>query len=59
VFAYGLDLFFTQLSPARKFDVLTEGFNYMLLASTLVAMGVAVRVLAVMSDRKALKQKWK
>lgn len=59
VFAYGLDLFYTQVSPGKKFDVLAEGFDFVLLSLALIAMGVGCKLAANAAGKKVLAQKWK
>ncbi|CAL0319236.1 unnamed protein product [Lupinus luteus] len=59
VFAYGVDLFFTQIAPSRTYDSLTEDFSYALLLLTIVALIAAIFVTWVLSERKDLQEKWK
>ncbi|CAA0830353.1 catalytics [Striga hermonthica] len=59
VFAYGVDLFFTQLAPSRTYDSLTEDFSYALLLITIVALLVAIFVTWVWSENKDLQEKWR
>ena len=59
VFAYGVDLFFTQLAPSRIYDSLTEDFSYALLLITIVALVAAIFVTWILSERKELQEKWK
>lgn len=59
VFAYGLDLFFTPVQSAKAYDVLSPGFNYVMLylsVSLVVALWVSTSWLA---SRKALQDRWK
>ncbi|KAL2346918.1 hypothetical protein Fmac_000918 [Flemingia macrophylla] len=59
VFAYGVDLFFTQVAPSRTYDSLTEDFSYALLLLTIVALVAAIFVTWVLSERKDLQEKWR
>ena len=59
VFAFGVDLFFTQLAPSRTYDSLTEDFNYALLLITIVALVAAIFVTWILSERKELQEKWR
>ncbi|XP_068727591.1 ER membrane protein complex subunit 1-like [Montipora capricornis] len=58
VFAYGLDLFWTRVTPSRMFDVLKEDFDYWFIVGTL---GILVLV-SIFSQRlasiKMLRQAW-
>ncbi|XP_022131901.1 ER membrane protein complex subunit 1 isoform X2 [Momordica charantia] len=58
-FAYGVDLFFTRITPSRTYDSLTEDFSYALLLLTIVALVVAIFVTWGLSERKELQDKWK
>lgn len=42
VFAYGLDIFGTRVSPSFTFDILGKGFNKVQMLLTVAALGVAV-----------------
>ncbi|XP_022750174.1 ER membrane protein complex subunit 1 isoform X2 [Durio zibethinus] len=59
VFAYGVDLFFTQLAPSRTYDSLTEDFSYALLLITIVALVAAIFVTWILSEKKELQEKWR
>ncbi|XP_023538600.1 ER membrane protein complex subunit 1 isoform X1 [Cucurbita pepo subsp. pepo] len=58
-FAYGVDLFFTRITPSRTYDSLTEDFSYALLLITIVALVIAIFATWVFSERKELQDKWK
>ncbi|KAF8625878.1 hypothetical protein AX15_005151 [Amanita polypyramis BW_CC] len=58
VFAYGLDLFLTRVSPSGTFDVLSESFNKAQLVLTVMGLVVAIVVTRPMVKRKVLRQKW-
>ncbi|XP_077210891.1 catalytics [Tasmannia lanceolata] len=59
IFAYGVDLFFTRISPSRTYDSLTEDFNYALLLLTIVVLVAAIFVTWVWSEKKELREKWR
>nr|GMD26961.1 ER membrane protein complex subunit 1-like [Ipomoea batatas] len=59
VFAYGVDLFFTQLAPSKTYDSLTDDFSYALLLLTIVALVVAIFITWIWSEQKELQDKWR
>lgn len=58
VFAHGLDLFLSRVSPSRTFDVLSENFNKAQLVATVLALGVAILFARPAVNKKKLKEKW-
>jgi hypothetical protein len=46
VFAYGLDIFGTRVTPSQAFDVLGKGFSKIQLVLTVMALAVGVAILA-------------
>jgi len=59
VLAYGLDIFYTMVTPSKKFDVLKDDFDYFFIGSVLFAM-IAVSVISQkLAGRKALNRAWK
>ena len=53
VFAYGLDIFGTRLSPSFSFDILGKDFNKFQMLATVAALAVATFVVApLVSMRK-------
>ncbi|KDQ54694.1 hypothetical protein JAAARDRAFT_182191 [Jaapia argillacea MUCL 33604] len=58
VFAYGLDMFFTRVSPSGTFDVLSENFNKLQLVLTIGALALAIVITKPMVRRKRLREKW-
>ncbi|KAK9244935.1 hypothetical protein V1506DRAFT_539744 [Lipomyces tetrasporus] len=58
VFAYGLDLFFTRITPSQPFDLLSKSFNKGQLLLTIFALMVAVRFTSPMVKRKQLNIRW-
>jgi ER membrane protein complex subunit 1 len=59
VFAFGLDVFGTRVTPSKAFDVLGKGFNKIALIGTVMALGVGTAVLAPMVRRKGVERGWK
>jgi len=41
VFAYGLDLFYTRVTPSGTFDILKDDFDYLLITGVMLALLVA------------------
>lgn len=58
LFAHGVDLFYTRLSPAKAFDSLEDDFSYALLVIALAALLLGVLVVKHISSRAILKKKW-
>ncbi|KAK9373281.1 uncharacterized protein V1513DRAFT_480534 [Lipomyces chichibuensis] len=58
VFAYGLDLFFTRITPSQPFDLLSKSFNKGQLLLTIFALMVGVRFTGPMVRRKQLNIRW-
>lgn len=59
VFAYGLDLFFTRVTPSKTFDILKDDFDHLLITAVLVFLAVASYVSKLLAQRKALHAAWK
>nr|CEL66171.1 TPA: hypothetical protein BN1204_019930 [Neospora caninum Liverpool] len=58
-FAFGLDLFFAPVQPAKGYDVLNSQFNYGLLAAAMVTLLVLVVVTRWRAKEADLAAKWK
>ncbi|KAI2632826.1 DUF1620-domain-containing protein [Xylaria nigripes] len=58
VFAYGIDIFGTRVSPSQAFDVLGKAFNKVTLLSTVAALFVGVLALSPMVRRKVIDMRW-
>ncbi|KAK5136662.1 hypothetical protein LTR08_002315 [Meristemomyces frigidus] len=58
VFAYGLDVFGTRLSPSFSFDVLGKDFNKFQMLATVAALAVATFVVAPLVARKQVNARW-
>ncbi|OCK85638.1 DUF1620-domain-containing protein [Lepidopterella palustris CBS 459.81] len=58
VFAYGLDVFGTRVTPSFAFDVLGKGFNKLQMLATVAALGVSVLFVAPLVRRKQINSLW-
>lgn len=52
------DLFFTQVTPSKQFDVLAESFDKWLIAAVCGGLVLASLVLSQLASRKMLKLLW-
>lgn len=59
IFAFGLDVFGTSVTPSKAFDVLGKGFNKIALILTVAALAVGTAVLAPMVRRKQVERVWR
>ncbi|XP_071805651.1 ER membrane protein complex subunit 1-like [Asterias amurensis] len=57
--AYGLDYYFTRVTPSKLFDVLKEDFDYTLIGAVLVGLVFAAWLTRKLAANKALKQAWR
>jgi len=58
VFAYGHDIFGTQVAPSQTFDVLGKSFKKMQLVGTVVALYLGVMALRPIVRRKVVERGW-
>ncbi|KAG8922109.1 hypothetical protein FRC02_012128 [Tulasnella sp. 418] len=58
IFAHGLDLFQTRVSPSNTFDLLSEDFNRMQLVLTICGLVLAIGITRPLVKAKQLKLKW-
>lgn len=58
VFAYGLDFFFTRVTPSKTFDILKDDFDHLLITAVLTFLVVASYVCKLLASRKALRAAW-
>ncbi|KAH9841195.1 Protein of unknown function (DUF1620) [Teratosphaeria destructans] len=58
VFAYGLDVFGTRLTPSFSFDILGKDFNKLQMLATVAALAVATLGVAPLVKRKQINQRW-
>lgn len=59
VFAHGLDIFVTRVTPSKSFDLLKDDFDYFLITAVLTALIVASYITKHLASRKIIKQAWK
>jgi len=59
VLAYGLDLFFVPVQTAKAYDVLSPGFNYLLLYASVGLVVIIFVVTSFWAQHKALQDRWK
>ncbi|XP_069121270.1 ER membrane protein complex subunit 1-like [Argopecten irradians] len=59
VFVYGLDLFYTRVTPSRMFDVLKEDFDFYFISLVLLGMFLVTFITQKLASRKALSRAWK
>ncbi|GAU94274.1 hypothetical protein RvY_06079-2 [Ramazzottius varieornatus] len=59
VFAFGLDLCFTRVTPSALFDVLSDSFDYWILSVVMLVLTVASVIVRNLANAKALKHAWK
>ncbi|XP_022100616.1 ER membrane protein complex subunit 1-like [Acanthaster planci] len=57
--AYGLDYYFTRVTPSNLFDVLKEDFDYTLITAVLVGLVFAAGVTRKLAANKALNHAWR
>ncbi|KAM0708343.1 hypothetical protein Q7P35_004994 [Cladosporium inversicolor] len=58
VFAYGLDIFGTRLSPSFNFDMLGKDFNKFQMLATVAALAVVTFVVTPLVKRKQVNARW-
>lgn len=58
VLAYGLDMFFTRVTPSGTFDILKDDFDYALISLVLVVLVVASVVCKRLARARSIKQAW-
>ena len=58
VLARGVDLFYTQLAPAHKYDSLEDDFSYGLLVVAILALLGGSVAMHFMTKNAQLSQKW-
>ncbi|TNN16586.1 ER membrane protein complex subunit 1 isoform 1 [Schistosoma japonicum] len=58
VFAYGLDLFFTRISPSQTYDLLKEDFDYTAIATVTLGMIIASIICCRLATRRAVLRAW-
>lgn len=58
VLVYGLDLFYTRVTPSKMFDVLKEDFDYIFISGVLSALILASIICSKLASMRALKMAW-
>ena len=58
VFAYGLDLFSTRLTPSKPYDLLPKQFDFVFLVCLLPILVIAAVVFHHLVGRKRLNTAW-
>ncbi|KAI0534384.1 hypothetical protein GGR58DRAFT_482959 [Xylaria digitata] len=58
VFAYGVDVFGSRVTPSQAFDILGKGFNKVTLVATVAALFVGVLGLGPMVRKKQINMRW-
>ncbi|KAI1436974.1 DUF1620-domain-containing protein [Xylaria sp. CBS 124048] len=58
VFAYGVDVFGTRVTPSQAFDLLGKGFNKVALLGTVAALFAGVLALGPMVRKKVINMRW-
>jgi hypothetical protein len=58
VLAYGLDVFFTHVTPAGGFDLLSDEFNKPMLVLTVCGVAAALYFAKMFAAKKQLKEAW-
>jgi hypothetical protein len=58
VFAWGVDLFYTRVTPSGAFDMLNEDFEYYPLLATVLAVVVLTVVTSFLVASKKLREAW-
>ena len=59
VFAHGLDLYGTRLTPSKGFDLIKEDFDYLMISSVILGLAAASYVTRRFSQKKMLANAWK
>jgi hypothetical protein len=54
----GGDLFFARVQPSKRFDLLAESFNHLLVSVVLVVAVVGTWSLGGSAKRKTLRESW-
>lgn len=59
VFAYGLDLLYTRVTPSKTFDILKDDFDHLLISAVLLALMALSYGTKHLAAVKALRAAWK
>ena len=58
VLAYGLDLYFTRVTPSKLFDVLKEDFDYIFISGVLSALILGTIISSKLASIRKLNLSW-
>lgn len=58
LFAYGLDLFGSRITPSGTFDILSDAFNKTQLLLTIAVLVVGLVFAKPAVDRRLMRSKW-
>jgi len=58
VFSWGVDMFYTQVTPSGAFDMLNEDFEFMPLIVTMVVVAVLTLITSYLVAHKNLREAW-
>lgn len=58
VFVYGLDTFYTRVTPSKTFDILKDDFDHLLIIGVLILLICLAYITKYFSQRKILKSAW-
>ncbi|XP_071038929.1 ER membrane protein complex subunit 1 [Parasteatoda tepidariorum] len=59
VFVYGLDLFYTRVTPSKTFDILKDDFDHYLISVVLLGLLILSYTTKRLAARKTLRAAWK
>ncbi len=57
--AFGIDIFYSRVTPSKAYDCLGDDFNYLSLVLSVVGLGVATQVASHFLQARELSQAWK
>ena len=55
VFVYGLDLYCSQVTPSKGFDLLKDDFDYYIISTVLMGLVIAAYVTRKLAQKKNIK----
>lgn len=58
VLVYGLDLYYTRVTPSKMFDVLKEDFDYIFISGVLSLLVMTSIICSKLASMRALKLAW-
>jgi len=57
--AYGIDIFYSKVTPSKAYDCLGDDFNYLSLVISVVGLGIGTQVASHFLQSRELSQAWK